>query len=221
MNAVLNATLNQPPQLWWTPLISPVSILFGALVGVFASLFSLRIKEQQEKRKEKLETLQRLNQAYNLLKGQKYMITHSNYEYNKNMILIKSFSQNVKWENANRDSATYDEYLFLRMLGEERGSQLAKENRHLYEIIGMVQNIYPSTSVLDSLIDQIRPYQIDFADEELPDDLSSVEQLEKWETNEIEYLFELNELIYGKPIDNLLIYLNGYIEKTKKELFKE
>ena len=48
LNAVLNATLNQPPQSWWTPLIYPVTILVSASIGAIASLFGFRIKEQQE-----------------------------------------------------------------------------------------------------------------------------------------------------------------------------
>lgn len=229
LNAVLNATLNQSPQPWWTPLISPVSILVSASVGVFASLFGFRIKEQQEKRKMRLQVISQLR-GYNKLLGMLYMEYGSTYGEN---LLCKilcennkaAFTENkqdklgkvsikdqIEIDNELVKSGAYRRYEQTSERCSNVHLESAKTLKDFWAIIGLIETLFTRTKELNDKILRIEKLDPKFnkiIDSQRNSNIKDMETVTKTALDN----FLTDD--FGPAIDDLIDYLKSEIGKGR------
>lgn len=88
---------------------------------------------------------------------------------------------------------------------------IAKNYQGLFETLGLIQILFPKTTKLDALIDRFTHLN---TPQILGDPLNmDLKQLDEWKMKVIQDLQTLVESEYGKPIDDLLKYLEDEIRK--------
>lgn len=156
LTPIINATLNQPPEPVWIPLISPLSVLAGTFVGVFASLLSLRLKEKQDKRNMRRLIVSRLRGCQSLLSnlyltyGIAFIETQCNGAISKrNLEYLKVRVQDpTELDKPIRESQAYDQYQKAYERTIILHLELAKCLKDLFEIIGLVETLFLITGTL-------------------------------------------------------------------------
>ena len=104
--------------------------------------------------------------------------------------------------------------------------ELARNNRELWELIGSIETIFPHTQELDRHIKKLESYDEDFetqfriqspfeedAFDSDSEEIEDPEEIERFKFEAIDKAVKLSKEKIDEPIDNLLEYLNGEIEK--------
>ena len=94
---------------------------------------------------------------------------------------------------------------------EEFVQEISENNLGLFQTVGMIRALFPSTPQLRELVDRI--YRFKTPKITGPTDKMNSAQLASWKTQVVKELQELAEREYAKPIDDLLDYLAGELAK--------
>jgi hypothetical protein len=100
--------------------------------------------------------------------------------------------------------------------GNELNDRLYLEEKRLFELIGLISVLFPNTEELTTKIDRIykTPTLTLISPYAMP---NTLEQLESWKDNAIRELDVKVKEEYLQPIDDLLNYLNKYLESDPRE----
>jgi len=108
-----------------------------------------------------------------------------------------------------------EQQIYWMQRGNELNDRLYLEEKRLFEIIGLISLLFPRTEDLTTLINRI--YEIRtltlMSPCELPNNLV---ELESWKDDKLRELSEKVREEYLQPIEDLLNYLNKYIEKESR-----
>jgi hypothetical protein len=147
LNATINATLAQPPDR----LISnpAVTTLLGVVIGWLLNFSTSAIQEKQRLR---IDNLQRKKQVYSQLKGIDFACRQTYYAFGETVIISE-------WLK-NRERLGLEELPRFKDkdLSKEISDMLleiARNDRILWETIGMIQVLFPPSNDLDILLGAI------------------------------------------------------------------
>ena len=120
-------------------------------------------------------------------------------------------------------------WLLEKKRSEDLALEKAKSNQSLFETIGLIQILFPSTNELNELIKPILDIDEKFKftkyltqeirDEEQYQDVrygTNSYQLHSWKVDAIEKLEKTVKIEIENPIDELLDHLKNYIHKQTK-----
>ncbi|MDD1761064.1 MAG: hypothetical protein LUQ59_02430 [Methanothrix sp.] len=199
------------------------AIISAMLVGMVTYFANKHLEEH----KAKLQVQQQQRQAYSQLRGLKYTLSQvyvTHYELLIYAIYYKLLSQQT------RDSSERNEYIKKIESHKHRCDdlimELARNNRELWELIGSIETIFPHTQELDRHIKKLESYDEDFetqfriqspfeedAFDSDSEEIEDPEEIERFKFEAIDKAVKLSKEKIDEPIDNLLEYLNGEIEK--------
>ena len=189
----------------------------GVVVGGFITYFI-------EKSKFKDNESQRREQVYSQLNGRKSLTSqlYKSYfeafiqsEYYNYLGMLPGPHQTTNW-------------LLEKKRSEDLALEKAKSNQNLFETIGLIQILFPSTNELNELIKPLLDIDEKFkftqylaqkirCEEQFEDVRygTDPDELHSWRVDTIEKLEETVKLEIENPIDKLLDHLKGYIHKER------
>lgn len=215
VNPILNATLYQPPQ----PILSnpAVTTLVGIVIGWLLNFTTSAI---QEKRRYKMDKLQKKEQVYSQLTGFKIMLDQLYLSVHDASVLFD-------WGCA-RERLELPALAKLGKLEEKHMQynelilELARINQKLWETIGLIRQLFSPTDKLDELIKpledsiiKIRNYRESISTYYEEATAKNVDIIPDAATTGVETT--IREYI-DVPFENLLKYLGEELTTEKRDL---
>ena len=175
-----------------------VGLAVGAGVAYLTSFFNLRSQMKLSDRQQRHETFGRL-MGLKLLVMQLYV---SRFEAR-----IFSDYHEYRWKLSGyqKDSLDLQEAQRWMCKSEDLSLEIARINQTMFETIGHIRALFPTTTDLQRLIDRL--YRFETPDIKPPMNIEDLKLIEKWKTEAVKQLQKLVEDYYGKLIDDLLDYL--------------
>ena len=185
-----------------------ITVIVTFTLTTLGSYFSYRwnINAQKE-----ISDYQQQQIIFSKLMGKKILIKQlyvSRFE-----ALVYSDYHEAKWkiEGNKKESINFQEAKRWMHKSEDFVIEITKANQDLFELLGLVMTLFPSTPELERLINQIYNYKVPKINAD-PFKMD-MNELEKWKINSIRGLQLLVENEYDKPIHELLNYLSKQLEK--------
>jgi hypothetical protein len=198
-----------PPSSRWQELWDKtLPVLAGGLIaGIFAiagSYFATKFQTTAEVNSKKIEEQQKV---FARIMGRKFTTEQlyvSRYEAS-----IYSDYEEALWKRAGapKDSFDLQEAQRWQHRAEDLVFDIVKSNQALFEDIGTVRAVFPDTPRLRELCDQV--YRLPSIKIASPptSSTSTIEQLTQWKDEARRQLDSIVQTKYGKPIDDLTVFL--------------
>ena len=205
---------------------NPIMIVSAGSIGgfvtgvitLFGVIWTIKYYEKRDEQKRENEMQIERRNAYIQLSSQKKLSqlyfsrfesrVHSKYH------LISKIQENQKTPKGDVEFHM-EQQIYWMQRGNELNDRLYLEEKRLFEIIGLISLLFPRTEDLTTLINRI--YEIRtltlMSPCELPNNLV---ELESWKDDKLRELSEKVREEYLQPIEDLLNYLNKYIEKESR-----
>jgi hypothetical protein len=149
---------------------------------------------------------QKQQQVFSQLMGQKFMTPQLFFSGCEATI---SFGYHqARWKlagEAPQESLDFQEAQRWLGLSTDLTLKIAENNKTLFEIIGLIRILFPTTPELDERINAV--YHFETLTAKAPPTGADAGQLEAWKTNGVKRLHDLVQNAYAKPIEDLLNYL--------------
>jgi hypothetical protein len=197
-------------------LIPGIFGFIGVVVGGFITYFI-------EKSKFKDNESQRREQVYSQLNGRKSLTSQLYKSYFEAFIQSEYYNYLGMLPGPGQTNPEKKSYL-----SEDLALEKAKSNQSLFETIGLIQILFPSTNELDELIKPLLDIDKKFKftqyrtqgireEEEFQDVRygTDPDELHSWRVDTIEKLEETVKLEIENPIDKLLDHLKRDIHKER------
>jgi hypothetical protein len=204
--ATLAENLKQPGYI---PLINIGAGVIGGLVTGIITLFGVIMtiryyKRKDDQKHEDEKRIERKN-AYSQLSSQKKLSQLYMSRY-----VAQVYSQYYSTAN------NQENHIYWVQKGNEYLDRLYLEEKRLFEIIGLISVIFPKTENLTTLINRIYEMQ---PPELTPNSTTPKDpkELDIWRKHTIEELSVVIKEKYLQPIDDLLNFLNKYLERDLLE----
>ena len=190
-------------------LITAVATLIGTLLVTYATnkwSFDNQIK---------INNINSQRQVFSMLMGHK-SITMQLYMSRFEAMIFSDFHE-ARWRIAEypKESIDLNEAQRWMRVSEELALEIARNNQSLFETIGQIVILFPSTSKLDGLVNRIYHHNVPKINVEW-DKINNFEELILIKEKAVTDLQKLVEELYGKPIDELLNLLSSEIANSAK-----
>lgn len=190
-------------ELWNHPLIIaavPAIIAIGGFIVGAVLQYRLGIKSQQ-----KINNLQLRQKTFGELIGLKFLTAQLYVSCFEALIYSDFHEQKCKLAGSPKDSLDMQEEKRWRYKNEEMILKIAENNNKLFNIIGIIHTLYPSTPEFKKLIAKI----YNFKTPKIMVDAHEIktEDLENWKKQAVSDLQKVVEKEYSTPINNLIGYL--------------
>lgn len=145
---IINTTLNQPPQ---SILSSPaITTLLGVVIGWLLNFSTSMI---QEKRRSKINNIQKRKQLYSQVRGLSYSLPTAKREAYTSLIIWHWLSARAKFDLP--DLPEYGDTKDYIGKAENWELESAKSSQALWEAVGHIQVIFPPSNKLSSRIEKL------------------------------------------------------------------
>ena len=181
--------------------ISGIFTLLGAFIAMLSGILLVYLTNKLEIKKEiKLKNHEKCQSVYSELMGMRLVMSQlylSRFE-----ALIHSDYHEFKYK-ITKDPIDLSESIRWMHKSEDYVKEITQNNQKLFEKLGFVKILFPNSSELDRLIEDISNFKTPIVLQK-PTDEMNISQLDEWDGIAIKDLQKIVEKEYKQPIDNLI-----------------
>jgi hypothetical protein len=169
------------------------------------------LSEEQARTQSQIADRQKRFQAFRDLMGEKFLI--SEFHITKLDADINVQYDYARWtrEDSQMKPIIYDDLKDQLHWGQQMILEIAKKNEELFQTVGMVTVLYPSSPELKRITKRI--YQTGVMEVQPPHSGITLAELEAWKKEAYSRSQEFVEKQYERPITELLNYMAAELEK--------
>lgn len=187
---------------WKTLLFTLFGGILAAGSGILGQYYSSQFQFSSQ---VQIQKIQGQRQVFARLMGRNFATKQlyvSRYE-----ALVFSDYHEARWKRSGSSKDSFDLQEAQRWMhrSEDLVFEIVKNNQALYEDLGTVRALFPDVPKLRELVERIYSFKSLKTSKPVRD--ASVEELVHWKDESVRQLQVLIEREYGRPIDELLVYL--------------
>lgn len=184
--------------------ISGIFVLLGAFIAMLSGIVLVYLTNKLEIKKEiQLKNYEKRQIVYSELMGMR--LTMSQLYLSRFEALVYSDYHEFRYK-ITKDNIDLSESIRWMHKSEDFVKDIAQHNQKLFEKLGLTKILFPNSSELDKLIEDLINFKTPIILQN-PTDEMNISQLEEWKVKAIKDLQKIVEEEYKRPIDNLLRHL--------------
>jgi hypothetical protein len=169
----------------------------------------MRILNAEHRHQIEVGKRQAQQQAFSLMTGQKFLVPQLYVSRFEALIFSDYHEALWKLEGYPEESLNFQETQRWMLQSEGLVMKIAKNNKTLFETIGLITILFTPRPELNDLIDKLYHFKTPVLNG--PIEGADRSQLQDWKTNAVKQLQDLVQMEYAKPIEDLLTYLSNEI----------